>query len=81
MSRRQKIIDVFMCKLQKLAKASGGENYIETMWGRGYRLRAPHDKTLTTASGDAGSRLIPGSIQTGQPVNAIQALLVQFEAV
>jgi two-component system cell cycle response regulator CtrA len=46
----QKIIDVFMCKLRKkLATASGGENYIETMWGRGYRLRAPHDKTLTTA--------------------------------
>jgi two-component system cell cycle response regulator CtrA len=44
------IIDVFMCKLRKkLANASGGENYIETMWGRGYRLRAPHDKTLTTA--------------------------------
>jgi two-component system cell cycle response regulator CtrA len=39
-----KIIDVFMCKLRKkLAKASGGENYIETMWGRGYRLRAPHE--------------------------------------
>ena len=45
----QKIIDVFMCKLRKkLANASGGGNYIETMWGRGYRLRAPHDKTLTT---------------------------------
>jgi two-component system cell cycle response regulator CtrA len=39
-----KIIDVFMCKLRKkLANASGGENYIETMWGRGYRLRAPDE--------------------------------------
>ncbi len=31
-----KIIDVFMCKLRKkLANASGGKNYIETVWGRG----------------------------------------------
>lgn len=35
-----KIIDVFICKLRKkLALASGGENYIETVWGRGYVLR------------------------------------------
>jgi two-component system cell cycle response regulator CtrA len=35
-----KIIDVFMCKLRKkLANASGGKNYIETVWGRGYVLR------------------------------------------
>jgi two-component system cell cycle response regulator CtrA len=37
-----KIIDVFICKLRKkLAKASGGKNYIETLWGRGYVLREP----------------------------------------
>jgi len=35
-----KIIDVFICKLRKkLAAATGGENYIETVWGRGYVLR------------------------------------------
>ncbi|MGE0254252.1 MAG: response regulator transcription factor CtrA [Alphaproteobacteria bacterium] len=35
-----KIIDVFVCKLRKkLAQATGGENYIETVWGRGYVLR------------------------------------------
>ena len=35
-----KIIDVFICKLRKkLATATGGENYIETVWGRGYVLR------------------------------------------
>jgi two-component system, cell cycle response regulator CtrA len=35
-----KIIDVFICKLRKkLADASGGMNYIETVWGRGYMLR------------------------------------------
>jgi len=30
----------FICKLRKkLAHACGGENYIETVWGRGYVLR------------------------------------------
>jgi two-component system, cell cycle response regulator CtrA len=37
-----KIIDVFICKLRKkLGQATGGENYIETVWGRGYVLRDP----------------------------------------
>jgi len=37
-----KIIDVFVCKLRKkLAQATGGNHYIETVWGRGYRLRDP----------------------------------------
>jgi two-component system cell cycle response regulator CtrA len=37
-----KIIDVFICKLRKkLANASQGKNYIETVWGRGYILRDP----------------------------------------
>jgi len=37
-----KIIDVFVCKLRKkLAQATGGTHYIETVWGRGYRLRDP----------------------------------------
>jgi two-component system, cell cycle response regulator CtrA len=37
-----KIIDVFVCKLRKkLDQATGGENYIETVWGRGYVLRDP----------------------------------------
>lgn len=35
-----KIIDVFICKLRKkLATACSGEDYIETVWGRGYALR------------------------------------------
>ncbi len=35
-----KIVDVFVCKLRKkLAAASEGKNYIETVWGRGYALR------------------------------------------
>lgn len=37
-----KIIDVFVCHLRKkLAQATGGEPYIETIWGRGYRLCGP----------------------------------------
>ena len=37
-----KIIDVFICKLRKkLAAATDGEHYIETVWGRGYVLRDP----------------------------------------
>jgi two-component system cell cycle response regulator CtrA len=39
-----KIIDVFMCKIRrKLATASNGKDYIETVWGRGYLLREPEE--------------------------------------
>jgi two-component system, cell cycle response regulator CtrA len=39
-----KIIDVFMCKMRKkLAAASNGKNYIETVRGRGYLLRDTHE--------------------------------------
>ncbi|MDR1288943.1 MAG: response regulator transcription factor [Holosporales bacterium] len=35
-----KIIDVFICKLRKkIAELTGGLNFIETIWGRGYTLR------------------------------------------
>jgi len=41
-----KIIDVFVCKLRKkLSSATGGDNYIETVWGRGYVLRDPPSET------------------------------------
>ena len=47
-----KIIDVFVCKLRKrLTEASGGEIYIETVWGRGYILPKPVPQTL----GDKGA--------------------------
>ena len=37
-----KIIDVFICKLRKkLSTATAGENYIQTVWGRGYVMRDP----------------------------------------
>jgi two-component system, cell cycle response regulator CtrA len=42
-----KIIDVFMCKLRKkLATASGGKDYIETIWGRGYTLRPANEREV-----------------------------------
>ncbi|MBL4812517.1 MAG: response regulator transcription factor [Rhodobacteraceae bacterium] len=41
-----KIIDVFICKLRKkLSQATGGQNHIETVWGRGYVLRDPEPQT------------------------------------
>jgi len=40
-----KIIDVFICKLRKkLQDATDGDNYIETVWGRGYVLRDPESE-------------------------------------
>lgn len=46
-----KIIDVFICKLRKkLANASGGKIYIETVWGRGYTLCAPSAGELTASA-------------------------------
>ena len=42
-----KIIDVFICKLRKkLSVATGGENHIETVCGRGYVLRDPERLSL-----------------------------------
>ncbi len=41
-----KIIDVFICKLRKkIETATGGDSYIETVWGRGYVLRDPAESS------------------------------------
>ncbi len=46
-----KIIDVFICKLRKkLAAATGGVTYIETVWGRGYVLRNPEKEPEKAAA-------------------------------
>jgi two-component system cell cycle response regulator CtrA len=46
-----KIIDVFICKLRKkLTAACGGENYIHTVWGRGYVLREPTEEDVRQAA-------------------------------
>lgn len=43
-----KIIDVFICKLRKkLSVATDGDNYIETVWGRGYVLRDPEPLAMS----------------------------------
>lgn len=48
----QKIIDVFVCKLRKkIQDAAGGDNYIETVWGRGYVLREPSGEAQAVAAG------------------------------
>jgi len=52
-----KIIDVFICKLRKkLSTATEGENYIETVWGRGYVLRDPQGDEMSN-----GPRLAVGA--------------------
>ena len=44
-----KIIDVFICKIRKkLINASGGRDYIETIWGRGYALREPAEQAIAS---------------------------------
>ena len=49
-----KTFDVFICKLRKkLAQATGGSHYIETVWGNGYVLRdrPPQSRTATPKVG------------------------------
>ena len=44
-----KIIDVFICKIRKkLINATGGQDYIETIWGRGYTLREPVEQAIAS---------------------------------
>jgi two-component system cell cycle response regulator CtrA len=44
-----KIVDVFVCKLRKkIADFTGGLNFIETVWGRGYTLRDFDDSSEQT---------------------------------
>ncbi len=60
-----KIIDVFICKLRKkLANASNGKNYIETVWGRGYVMREPAD--------DAVSVVMTSSTETNSLYDRVQ---------
>jgi len=51
-----KIIDVFICKLRKkLATATGGDNYIETVWGRGYVLRDPNEDASVRSAAESAA--------------------------
>ena len=52
-----KIIDVFICKLRKkLGMATGGDNYIETVWGRGYVLRDTPPQVVQADTGEAAAQ-------------------------
>lgn len=57
-----KIIDVFICKLRKkLSTATNGENYIETVWGRGYVLRDPEGQKPSSSAEGGEERKAPAS--------------------
>jgi len=59
-----KIIDVFVCKLRKkLAQATGGNHYIETVWGRGHMLRDPEPSTEVRTGDSATATTVPPSPQ------------------
>lgn len=73
-----KIIDVFICKLRKkLAEALDGENPIDTVWGRGYMMRANNTVDLTEQadepclikSASASSPLLPETAKRRAPVH------------
>jgi two-component system cell cycle response regulator CtrA len=45
-----KTIDTYICRLRKkLGDASNGKDYIETLSGRGYMLREPHEARISEA--------------------------------
>ncbi len=52
-----KIIDVYICNLRRKLSAAGGENLIETDWGRGYLLREPEP----TGAPDEETPATPGT--------------------
>lgn len=46
-----RVIDVFICKMRKkLNLISGGKNYIDTIWGRGYILQDPEENASENTS-------------------------------
>jgi two-component system cell cycle response regulator CtrA len=65
-----KIIDVFVCKLRKkLAQASGGQHYIETLWGRGYVL---HDPAPAAAMPESAPESHAGRYDNAFPIAAVE---------
>jgi two-component system cell cycle response regulator CtrA len=39
-----KIVDVFICKLRKKLQDATGKNYVQTIWGRGYKVSDPAEQ-------------------------------------
>ena len=71
-----KIIDVFTCKLRKkLANASNGKNYIETVWGRGYVLREPVETEAKIPATSSRQVRHCTPVQTNVHAPAISALV------
>jgi two-component system, cell cycle response regulator CtrA len=68
-----KIIDVFICKLRKrLANASNGKVYIETVRGRGYVLREPSEDEPRIADDTANT--FYGDMEWEQAVHNVVAI-------
>ncbi|MFM2044503.1 MAG: putative cell cycle transcriptional regulator (CheY-like receiver domain) CtrA [Pseudomonadota bacterium] len=74
-----KVIDVYICKLRKkLAEATGGEKYIETVYGRGYKFEAPEAGAEGEEAMEPGSVVSPPSIiSKGQPAIGVEALILE----
>jgi two-component system cell cycle response regulator CtrA len=74
-----KIIDVFICKLRKkLRDATGGEHYIDTVWGRGYILRVPVNSAVpSTSAPDLPAASQPKDLPP--TTNGVPRLLVEQE--
>ncbi|MBB3268593.1 DNA-binding winged helix-turn-helix (wHTH) protein, partial [Azospirillum sp. OGB3] len=57
-----KVIDVYICKLRKkIAEATGGARYIETVYGRGYKFEAPpeHEEAAPAAAPATAAHRFP----------------------
>lgn len=70
-----KIVDVFICKLRKKLRAAGGHP-IETVWGRGYKLR--DETTAGAASVSMASEV--SSLVDEPPVHVSKMTFAQYDA-
>jgi two-component system cell cycle response regulator CtrA len=53
---------VFICKLRKkIAAATGGSHYIETVWGRGYVLKDPEVQAEPAQGGEGAPMRLGGA--------------------
>lgn len=70
-----KIIDVFICKLRRKLFEALQEDYIHTVWGRGYVLRDPmeFEKSITVADLKALEKFNEGYATSGQFITPQEA--------
>ena len=55
----EKVIDVYICKLRKkLAEATGGEQYIETVYCRGYKMDEPEKTVARRLGGNSRAKQV-----------------------